>query len=131
MASKRKDWLGQPEGAIKDLERALRLSPIDTMSFLPQGAMAGCHYLCGRYDEAVSWAEAALQYQPNHLSALRILVASQAMAGRIDAARQACVAYQQFDPAAAVPNVNDRLALRRDEDIAKFKQGLRLAGMPE
>src|SRR5262249_30866058 len=43
---------GQPEAAIKDLERALRLSPIDTMGFIPQGTMATCLYLCGRYDEA-------------------------------------------------------------------------------
>jgi TolB-like protein/class 3 adenylate cyclase/Tfp pilus assembly protein PilF len=123
--------LGQPEAGIKDLERALRLSPIDTMGFLPQGGMASCHYLCGRYDEAASWAEAALQSQPNHLYARCVLVASYAMAGRIDAAQQACETYQQFDPAARVSNVNDRLALRREQDIQKFQQGLRLAGLPE
>jgi hypothetical protein len=53
------------------------------------------------------------------------------MAGRIDAAQLACAAYQQFDPAARVSNVNDRLALSRDEDIEKFARGLRLAGLPE
>jgi TolB-like protein/class 3 adenylate cyclase/Tfp pilus assembly protein PilF len=126
-----KNGLGEPELAIKDLERALRLSPIDTVIFLPQGQMAISNYLCGRYDEAISWAATALQSRPNHLTALRVLVASHAMAGRIDAARQACAAYQQFDPAARVSNVNDRLALRREEDIAKFERGLRLAGLPE
>jgi TolB-like protein/class 3 adenylate cyclase/Tfp pilus assembly protein PilF len=126
-----KNALGEPELAIKDLERALRLSPIDTVIFLPQGQLATSHYLCGRYDEAVSWAATALQSRPNHLTALRVLVASHAMAGRIDAAQQACVAYQQFDPAARVSNVNDRLALSRDEDIEKFERGLRLAGLPE
>jgi hypothetical protein len=45
--------------------------------------------------------------------------------------KRSCVAYQQSDPAARVSNVNDRITLRRDEDIAKFKQGLRLAGLPE
>jgi tetratricopeptide (TPR) repeat protein len=126
-----KNGLGEPELAIKDLERALRLSPIDTVIFLPQGQLAISHYLCGRYDEAISWAATALQTRPNHLTALRVLVASHAMAGRIDAARQACVAYQQFDPAARVSNVNDRLAFRRDEDIEKFRDGLRRAGLPE
>jgi TolB-like protein/class 3 adenylate cyclase/Tfp pilus assembly protein PilF len=126
-----KNGLGEPELAIKDLERALRLSPIDTVIFLPQGQMAISHYLCGRYDEAVSWAATALQSRPNHLTALRVAVAAHAMAGRIDAAQQACAAYQQFDPAARVSNANDRLALRREEDIAKFKRGLRLAGLPE
>jgi hypothetical protein len=41
------------------------------------------------------------------------------------------VTYQQFDPVARVSNVNDRLALRREQDIQKFEQGLRLAGLPE
>jgi TolB-like protein/class 3 adenylate cyclase/Tfp pilus assembly protein PilF len=126
-----KNAIGDAELAIKDLERALRLSPIDTMIFLPQGQMAISHYLRGRYDEAASWAATALQSRPNHLTALRVLVASHAMAGGIDAARQACVAYQQSDPAARVSNVNDRLTLRRDEDIEKFKEGLRRAGLPE
>ena len=117
--------------AIKDLERALRLSPIDTTIFLAQGQMAISHYLRGRYDEATSWAATALHLRPNHLTALRVLVASHAMAGRIDAARQACVAYQQSDPTARVSNINDRLTLRRDEDIEKFKEGLRRAGLPE
>jgi hypothetical protein len=53
------------------------------------------------------------------------------MAGRIDAARQACAAYQQRDPAARVSNVNNRLAVRREQDIQKFQHGLRLAGLPE
>jgi hypothetical protein len=101
------------------------------MIFLPQGQMAISHYLRGRYHEATSWAVTALQSRPNHLTALRVLVASHAMAGEIDAARQACAAYQQSDPAARVSNVNDRLTFRRDEDIEKFKEGLRRAGLPE
>jgi adenylate cyclase len=122
---------GEAESAIKDLERALRLSPIDTQIFLPQGQMAISHYLCGRFDEAASWAATALQSRPNHLTALRVLVASYAMAGRTDAARQACVSYQQSDPGARISNINDRMALRREEDIEKFQRGLRLAGVPE
>jgi TolB-like protein/class 3 adenylate cyclase/Tfp pilus assembly protein PilF len=126
-----KNSIGQAEAAIKDLERAFRLSPIDTMIFLPQGQMAISHYLCGHYDEAASWRTIALQSRANHLTALRVLVASHAMAGDIDAARQACSAYQQSDPAARVSNVNVRLTFRRNEDIEKFKEGLRRAGLPE
>ena len=44
---------GQPGLAITDLERALRLSPLDTSIFLPQGQLAISHFLCDRYDEPV------------------------------------------------------------------------------
>jgi adenylate cyclase len=128
-----KNGLGQAELAIKDLERALRLSPLDSLIFLPQGQMAISHFLCDRYDEACSWAETSLQSRPNHLTALRVLMAAHAMAGRIDAARQAVAIYLQFDPAARISNIKDRLAslFQRDEVVAKFERGLRLAGFPE
>jgi adenylate cyclase len=128
-----KNGFGQPELAIKDLERALRLSPLDSMIFLPQGQMAISHFLCDRYDEACSWATTSLQSRPNHLTALRVLMASHAMSGRIDAARQAGATYLQFDPAARLSNIRDRLAslFQREEIVAKFERALRLAGMPE
>jgi len=128
-----KNGFGQPELAIKDLERALRLSPLDSLIFLPQGQMAIAHFLCDRFDEACSWAEISLQSRPNHLTALRVLMAAHAMAGRIDAARQAAAAYLQFDPTARTSNIKDRLAslFQRDEVVAKFERGLRLAGLLE
>jgi adenylate cyclase len=128
-----KNGFGQPELAIKDLERALRLSPLDSMIFLPQGQMAISHFLCDRYDEACSWAATSLQSRSNHLTALRVLMASHAMSGRIDAARQAGATYLQFDPAARLSNIRDRLAslFQREEIVAKFERALRLAGMPE
>jgi TolB-like protein/class 3 adenylate cyclase/Tfp pilus assembly protein PilF len=124
---------GLPELAIKDLERALRLSPLDISIFLPQGQMAISHFLCDRYDEACSWAVTSLQLRPNHLTALVALMASHAMAGRLDAARRASATYLQLNPAARISNVRDRLAslFQRDEIVAKFERGLRLAGLPE
>jgi len=61
------------------------------------------------------------------------LMAAHAMAGRIDAARQAAAAYLQFDPTARISNIKDRLAslFQRDEVVAKFERGLRLAGLLE
>jgi adenylate cyclase len=124
---------GQPELAIKDLERALRLSPLDVSIFLPQGQMAISHFLCDRYDDASSWAMTSLQSRPNHLTALLVLMAAHALAGRLDAARRATTTYLQLNPAARLSNVADRLGslFQRDEIVAKFGRGLRLAGLPE
>jgi tetratricopeptide (TPR) repeat protein len=95
-----KNAFGQPELAIKDLERALRLSPLDVSIFLPQGQMAISHFLCDHYDEATSWAVTSLQSRPNHLTALLVLMAAHAMAGRLDAARRATDTYLQLNSAA-------------------------------
>lgn len=124
---------GQPELAIKDLERALRLSPLDASIFLPQGQMAISHFLCDRYDEACSWAVTSLQSRPNHLTALLVLIVSHAMSGRLEASRQATATYLQLYPAARISNVMDRVGslFQRDEIAAKFERGLRLAGMPD
>jgi tetratricopeptide (TPR) repeat protein len=126
-----RNGFGEPELAIKDLQRALRLSPLDSLIFLPHGQMAIAHFLCGRYDEAVVSAITSLQVRPNHLTALRALIASYAMAGRIHEARRSLATYLGFDPAVRISNINERTSLRRKEDIEKFQQGLRLAGMPE
>jgi TolB-like protein/class 3 adenylate cyclase/Tfp pilus assembly protein PilF len=128
-----KNAFGQPEQAIKDLERALRLSPLDVSIFLPQGQMAISHFLCDRYDDACSWAVTSLQSRPNHLTALLVLMAAQAMAGRLDAARRATAMYLHLNPAARLSNMMDQLGslFQQDEIVAKFERGLRLAGLPE
>jgi TolB-like protein/class 3 adenylate cyclase/Tfp pilus assembly protein PilF len=126
-----RNGFGQAELAIGDLERALRLSPLDPLSFLPQGQMAISHYLAGRYADAVSWAQTSLQALPNHLTALRVLVAANAMAGNAEAARSACAAYQRADPAVRISNIGDRLGACSSDVLARYEQGLRLAGLPE
>jgi TolB-like protein/class 3 adenylate cyclase/cytochrome c-type biogenesis protein CcmH/NrfG len=67
--------IGEAEEALIDLERAIRLSPLDAFMFLAHGQMAVSHFLCARYDEAAKWAESSLRLLPNHVTALRVLVA--------------------------------------------------------
>ena len=78
--------IGEPERALADLERAIRLSPRDANMFLAHGQVAAAHFIIGHYDEAVQWAESSLRLLPNHVTALRILTASLSLAGRAEAA---------------------------------------------
>jgi adenylate cyclase len=122
---------GEPSRAILDLERAIRLSPRDAFMFLTHGQMAAAHFLIGRYDEAVQWAESSLRLLPNHVTALRVLVASLALAGRLDEASVAWRAYRQIDPETRLSTLSRRLAIPHAASVAKFEEGLRLVGMPE
>jgi TolB-like protein/Tfp pilus assembly protein PilF len=122
---------GQPELAISDLERAMRLSPRDAFMFLTHGQMAAAHLFAGRYDEAVQWADSSLRLLPHHVTAHRVLVAAHALAGRTDAARRTWLVYRKLDPETRLTTLSERLAIPSGPSLAKFAEGLRLAGMPE
>ena len=59
-----KVWRGEPEIAIEREARAMRLSPLDLLTFNMQSAMAAAHFFVGRNAEALSWAEKAALVQP-------------------------------------------------------------------
>ena len=124
-------YLGEPERVIEHAARAMRLSPLDPFLSGMQGATAFAHFFAGRYEQASAWSEKALREQPHYLTALRVAAASSALAGRLEEARQAIARLHQLDPALRVSNLKDRIPLRRPEDISRYEDGLRKAGLPE
>jgi TolB-like protein/class 3 adenylate cyclase len=123
--------LGEPEVAIKHSTHAMRLSPFDSLFNQMQAGIATAHFLAGRYSEAASWAEQALREKPTYLPALRASAASHALAGSIEEAQRAMRRLRQLDPVSTISNLQDRLPLRRQEDRAKWAEGLRKAGLPD
>jgi TolB-like protein len=126
-----KAFLGEPDAAIKLLTHAMRLNPLDPLSFRAQGGIAFAHFLAGRYDEAALWAEKALRERPNYPAAIRELAAANALAGRLAEAQKAMAHLREVDPGRRVSTVKDWVPLRRPDDLARLEQGLRIAGLPE
>ena len=126
-----KAMLGDPDAAIKHLTHAMRLSPLDPLSFRAQGGIAFAHFLAGRYEEAITWAEAALRERPNYAAALRELAAAAALIGRLPEAQRAMARLREIDPTRRVSTVKDWLPLRRPDDLKRLQEGLRKAGLPE
>jgi tetratricopeptide (TPR) repeat protein len=125
-------FLGELDLAIEHLARAMRLSPLDPLIDWMQSGTAQSHFLAGRYDMASAWAERALRAKPDNYAALRHAAASHALAGRMEQAEKALARLRQFDPALRVSNLRDRLGpYRRPEDLARYEEGLRKAGLPE
>lgn len=122
---------GEPEVAISHLARAMRLSPLDPIAFHMQASTALAHFLAGRYDEASSWAERALREPPDDCRAMRILAASSALAGRLEEAHAAIARLRQREPACRISDLEDRLSPFRTQDLARYLDGLRKAGLPE
>jgi hypothetical protein len=63
--------------------------------------------------------------------ALRILAAGNALAGRLEDAEKAMARLRQIDPQLRISNLKDMTPLRRLEDIARYEEALRTAGLPE
>jgi adenylate cyclase len=127
-----KIFLGEPEAAIERFARAMRLSPLDPFVTGMRTGTSYAHFLLGRFDEAVLWAAMALQDKPDFQPGLRIAAASNAMAGRPEQAHKAMARLRQLNPALRVSNLKDVLSpYRRAEDLSRYQEGLRQAGLPE
>ena len=123
---------GEHNTAIEHEARAMRLSPLDPGRWAWHFHTALAHFFAGRYDEAASEAEASLREQPNHHGALRVVAASNALAGKMEQARQAMLRIRHLDPALRLSNLADTMPpLRRSEDCQSWAEGLRKAGLPE
>ena len=125
--------LGELELAIEHLiiTRCMRLNPRDPWMCGTYNGIARAHFCAGRYDDASSWAERALGEAPNHAPALLALAAAHALAGRLDEAQKAIARMRELDPAFRISDAKDRLPFRRPEDVARYEEGLRKAGLPE
>ena len=131
-------YLGEPEVAIEHLAHAMRLSPLDPLAFVAQMAIAFAHFFAGRYDDASSWAEKALATSPPGLRerpvyhpALLIAAASNSLAGRLEEARNAIARLRQLNPTPHISNLKNQIPLRRPEDLARYTEGLRKAGLTD
>lgn len=121
---------GEPDSALEHFAHAVRLSPLDPEMFRVQVGMALAHFFAGHLDSAVAWAEKAAGNLPSLLVAAALMAASHALAGRADEAKQAMERLHALDPSMRITKLKDWLPIHRPEDLARFADGLRLAGLP-
>ena len=114
-----KIWLGEPDIGLERLAHAIRLSPLDRRMPQIQSATAHAHFMAGRYNEASQWAAMALRDAPDLQPGLRIIAASNALAGRLEPAQTAVARLRQLNPALRVSSLKDVLGpYRRPEAVA-------------
>ena len=126
-----RSWLGEPAVSLQHIAQAMRLSPVDPRIGSMRAATASAHFVAGRYDEASSWAEKALREDPNNGPAARLAAVSLALEGRLEQAQKALPRVFQIDPALRMSNARDRVPPFRPDDLARYMEGLRKAGLPE
>jgi hypothetical protein len=110
----------------------MRLSPFDPLMFGMQGMMALAHLCAGRYEEAADWADKSCLERPNVAATVRGAAVSNALAGRQQEAEKALARLLVLDPGLRVRDVRNRIGrFGRPEDLARYEEGLRKAGLPE
>ncbi|MGC2335808.1 MAG: adenylate/guanylate cyclase domain-containing protein [Pseudolabrys sp.] len=124
-------WLGEPEVAVEHFAIAMRLSPLDPLTFVAQGGTAFAHIFAGCYDLALSWAQKAVRERPNWPEGQRLIAAAAALSGRSKEAQQAIARMREMDPNWRLSNIRRTALFRRPEDHAKYVEALQKAGLPE
>jgi TolB-like protein/class 3 adenylate cyclase len=123
--------LGQSDKGARQIEHAMRLSPLDPSMGLWQSGIALAHFYAGRDAEAVSWATMSLRSIGYVKNTLAILAASQAFLGRTGDAARTVAQLRSVDPRYRLSAIPDLNLSRRAQDRERFIEGLRLAGLPE
>jgi TolB-like protein/class 3 adenylate cyclase/Tfp pilus assembly protein PilF len=123
--------LGEPEKAIADVERALRLSPIDPGRSYALTLLARAHIYCGRYDKAIPLVADALRMRPNFPASLIDSTVAHALAGDLESARRSLAAYEKIQPGRRIATFRQRAPQHSAAGLEIYIKGLRLAGVPE
>lgn len=123
--------LGDHHTAIKYCQHALRLSPLDPRVLFTDLHLACAHFFLGNYEEGLRFVTSHLRRVPNHLGALRLAIACNALLGHTEVAQRLWRQVAVLSPTDRVSETKKRTAYRRDQDVAKLQEAYRIAGMPE
>jgi TolB-like protein len=122
---------GNADLALERITRARRLSPHDPQDFSIQTAMAFAYFIAARYEEGLASAQAAVRDRSVYRLAYCILAASAAMADHSAEAKKAIDRVLKLSPNLRLGDTHTLQRIRQPEDIARWAEALRKAGLPE
>jgi TolB-like protein len=126
-----KIWLGEHALAIDRVTHAMRLNPLDPLLYRVQALLSHAHFFSGHDDEALSWAEKAFLAQPSFVPSAGIAAACYTKASRIADAKRIVARMLQASPEMRISNFPVLRALRRQEDVVRYRDELRKAGLAD
>ncbi len=124
-------WSDQSEPAIAAISKAIELSPRDVFIADFYTSLAFSYFLGGHFDEALEWAEHAIQENKDYAVGLRVHAGCAAYLGQIDLARRSVARLLELEPTMTVKSSAARLPLKNTPSVAIYWQALRAAGLPE
>jgi adenylate cyclase len=123
-------YADQPQKAVGNFERALRLSPIDPMNFNNYVGIGSAHEVAQEYDEAAVFYRRALEERPNAGWIYRNLASSLSGAGRIAEAKQAFAEVMLRYPDLTVSKFRQAMVVS-PATMNRMAESLRKLGLPD
>ena len=120
---------GQPERALEQIRKAMRLCPICPGWFL--WVLGTAYRLTGRSDSAIEAFEAAIKRHGDFLGVHVGLASTFGELGREEEARKPVSQILRLAPDFSIKTYMERLSYKDPADMARFENGLRKAGLPE
>ena len=96
-----------------------------------QSAACFAHFIAGHYEEALASGQAATRIRPNYQLAMSMVAASAALAGQPEEARKAVERLLKLKPGLRVADAPHFQLMRRPQDIERWADALRRAGLPD
>jgi len=124
-------WRGNYDEAIVHTDKAARLSPHDPARLFWIMGRAAAAFVASKYDEGVHWGRRLTETFPDFALGWRVLATSYAHSGRLDDAHAAVEQLLHLVPHDNVRQVARAIPTYRSEDLERFLEGLRNAGLPE
>ncbi len=122
------NFLGRPREAIEFAQYAVRLTPLYPAEF--PAVLAASLHDSGRYDEAVTAAEASLRLRSDDIDPMLFLTAAKVAQGNLDQAREAAARVMRLDPGFRLAEFAETQPYRNPDDLARLIGRLHEAGLP-
>ena len=124
-------YLGSHEEALRRVNQALRLSPSDPHRFFFDMALIMPHLMRGDYASVVETGRRAIEMNPLFSSAYRGYLSALGWLNRTREATEVRNRLLALEPGFSVQDAMSRSPLSRPEDIHRYAEGLRRAGLRE
>ena len=124
-------WKGDDATAVDHAERAIRLSPFDSLLYLPYVGLAYAHFAAGRFEEAAAAASRASQSNPKFSMPTVLRAAALANLGRREEARVVANGLRETDPHLTVSTAIRSARFANPHKNAELSDALLRAGLPE
>ena len=123
---------GDYDAALDQFEIAMRLSPRDAHIAIWYNYLSIVAFVAGREEEAAEWARKSVEANPQFPGGYRTLAASAGNLGRLTEAETARERLQELLPHLTITQLRERLPyFKKPDDLERYLDGLRKAGLPE
>ncbi len=120
---------GVSEDGLHHCGLAARLSPRDFTQAVNFSVRGLCHFMAGRFAEAIEWERRAVELRPHFGSAWRTLAAGAGNAGKLEVASRALSEAKRLHPSLSVEWVEKYHPIVHEKDRLVYIEGLTAAGL--